>query len=147
MNKEQVEDLTTRAYGVAVITSYLHDYISRIFKKDNLVYRHKNKALINQLVEGNREILQKVESIRTLTHPGLENLIYDERANTETLSDEIETEFDLFRDFVALYLQSSPAQLVDLSIFIRNLKDGKPLYTESDFRDLVGEKNREEVLV
>ncbi|PRY38487.1 hypothetical protein CLV58_109214 [Spirosoma oryzae] len=139
LSKVNYSPAVIKAYGVAVLCSYLLDYVSRMFKTDNQFYTKRNRFLIRELVEANKPILAQAEQIRTLTHPKLVDLADDNRANTDAVTEEIDTEFEIFRNFSQIYLQSSPVELTDLWIILNNLLQGKKVYTQDEVDSLLAQ--------
>lgn len=133
---ELPDDLTLRAYGVSLITSYLHDFISKVFKSDNKFYKKKNKYYIDGLVEHNKDMLRRTEALRTLRDPELKKYPSD-GITTDNLSDELESQYQPIIDFVYIYLHSGYAQLTDFGLILKNLREGKKVYTQEEVKYLL----------
>ena len=143
MNKPS--DIVIKAHEVNIVAAYLMEWSSTILKGDSDFYRYKSKQLLNQLIESNQPVLNACEDLRLLRHKNLVNISSD--YGVDSISEEMDTSFELVTDFVSLYLTSSPVALTDLWIFQKSLLNGQRLYTQSDVDDLLKSQEAELELV
>jgi len=111
----QYSDKVVRAYGLALTTSYLLDTIGFVLKKDSEFYSFKNKMILNQLIQNNAPILNQAEKLRRLVHPGLDRLKKEVTVpvteESSTITEELDVNFGLVRDFTELMSTLSPKEL------------------------------------
>lgn len=118
--------------GVAMLTSYLLEYVGHVLKKDNIFYSQRNKQLLNQLLKQNEPFLKQAELVRQAEHPDLEAVKDNPMVNPEILTEELDTQVNIIIHFVEVFLSASPDELVDLDIILSNLKERKKVFTQTE---------------
>lgn len=118
--------------GVAMLTSYLLEYVGHVLKKDNIFYSQRNKQLLNQLLKQNEPFLKQAELVRRAEHPDLEAVKDNPMVNPEILTEELDTQVNIIIHFVEVFLSASPDELVDLDIILSNLKERKKVFTQTE---------------
>jgi len=114
---------------LAVIASLLIDLASKHLKKDNIFYKYKNKKLLNELIDSNKEVLKNIDKLRKLIGEGYFNNIEEK----DVIEDNFNTEEKVFFNFIKLFYESDETKLIELNMFLDNLIKGKRLYTQEEY--------------
>jgi hypothetical protein len=121
------------------------NYAGEILKKDNRFYKHKNKQLLNALLNNNLPIIK--QSMHTealvLNNPNIkanlekhykditgEDIVYD----TDSVVEDLNIMQEMFGVFLEIYLTSSTPALVEFFIQLRSIRDKERLYTEEELK-------------
>jgi len=123
----------TRAYGIALVCSYLLHIAGKLFKEDNAWYKSYNKNLLDKLLTANKHIYERAEKLRENQLPVKSSLSVD----TEVVTYERDFQLDTLFSFVNLFFTQPYVKLIDLSILLSNVEQGKRLYTKEEVEVIV----------
>jgi hypothetical protein len=140
-----------KALQMVAFCSIFISYAAEMLKKDTKWFRHKNKQLLLQLINENVETIKQYENSKALLFqdPDVKlNLELHHKAITgqeinydkEAIEEDLNIIQELFAIFLEIYLKTAPYQLINLSIILRNFRDGKRIYTQEEVDNLL--KNR-----
>lgn len=125
---------TSKALTKILIASYLTNEASKDLVKDFFIYKQKNKRLLNELVESNKDIYNLC--VKTIEGKNQLNIIEDEQ-EIEYTSNQLQDKLSLIDTFCKLYSILSEAGIVDLDILLNNVLQDKKVYTEEEVKAIL----------
>jgi hypothetical protein len=141
-----------KALQIIAFCSIFTHYAAELLKKDVKWFRHKNKQLLLQLIDENVKTIKEYENCKALLFQDKDvklNLELHHKAITgkdvdydkEAIEEDLNIIQELFGIFLEIYLKTAPFEMINLSIILRNFRDGKRLYTEDEVNKLLKDKN------
>lgn len=125
---------TSKALTKILIASYLTNEASKDLVKDFFIYKQKNKRLLNELVESNKDVYNLC--VKTIEGKNQLNIIEDEQ-EIEYTSNQLQDKLSLIDTFCKLYSILSEAGIVDLDILLNNVLQDKKVYTEEEVKSIL----------
>ncbi len=125
---------TSKALTKILIASYLTNEASKDLVKDFFIYKQKNKRLLNELVESNKDVYNLC--VKTIEGKNQLNIIEDEQ-EIEYTSNQLQDKLSLIDTFCKLYSILSEAGIVDLDILLNNVLQDKKVYTEEEVKAIL----------
>lgn len=121
------------------------NYAGEILKKDKRFYKHKNKQILNALLDNNIDIIKENANTEALVmkNPNIkanlekhykditgEDIIYD----TDSAVEDLNIMQEMFGVFLEIYLTRDTVSLVEFFIQLRSIRDKERLYTEDELK-------------
>lgn len=139
---------TEKALITLLISNLLYELSYLGLKNDQEVYRHKVKKNLQNTIDSLLPKLKESKRIMKLMDVSEEDrkkisamVGYD--YEPEMMEDGINTELNLFKDFIDIYLNLNDVNLYDFSNILINFKENKRIYTEEELIDKVQKITKE----
>jgi hypothetical protein len=130
-------DSVGKGMGLAMAASIFLEKAGSILKKDKLVYKHKVKQLLNNLLQENlslikgRELLYNLISSKETLDDSAKILGYT--PEKDVVEDAFHTEQDLMAKMVNIYLNiTSDEELYNAWVVVNELFEKRRVYTQGD---------------
>lgn len=117
-------------------------------KQDEEIYRHKVKKHLQNTLESLLPKLRESKKIMKLMDVSPEQKqkiseLVGYEYEPEMMEDGINTELNIFTDFISIYLNLNDTSLYDFSNILINFKENKRVYTEEELIDKVQKITKE----
>ena len=137
MEKRKELDLTGKGMGLAMIASALMEQAGIILKKDNTVYKQRNKHLIDTFLIAIVSVIEARELLYILIiSPEVlkdSSKVLGYELDPEIVAENYTSEQELLSNLMYLYLCiRTDEELADLLLITDNLRRDKRVYTQED---------------
>lgn len=139
---------TEKGLLTLLIANLLYELSYSALKQDEEIYRHKVKKHLQNTLESLLPKLRESKKIMKLMDVSPEQkqkiselVGYD--YEPEMMEDGINTELNIFTDFISIYLNLNDTTLYDFSNILINFKENKRVYTEEELIDKVQKITKE----
>ena len=124
----KITDSQIRSYGMLMVLQYLVNIVGKNIVSTTQL---KLKQQINTIINNSELITRNYESLKLLKNASKS---LNKELDSSVISDEIETAKSLIVMINDLLIDGDAVQIYDAVLYLRNLKEGKKLFTEEEFK-------------
>lgn len=124
----KITDSQIRSYGMLMVLQYLVNIVGKNIVSTTQL---KLKQQINTIINNSELITRNYESLKLLKSASKS---LNKELDASVISDEIETAKSLIVMINDLLIDGDAVQIYDAVLYLRNLKEGKKLFTEEEFK-------------
>lgn len=128
--------ITIRSMGVALLCSHLLKKVCENVKYDSEIYHLRTKKILNNLLETVDMALSKAYNVQTIKRA---SQYLNRELEGEIVEDEIVTNAEIIELIAEILMDMDQRQVYDAHLLLKNIKQGKRLYTEEELNKFLEE--------